>query len=267
MLQLLDYVRSLLSSVNSILALSFIFLLGMYVFWRGSVETRKNRSSVFDMFLISGLFSVIVGRIMYIVLEWDKFSSYIWYWLPYEKYGNTVFLFRLLPWRFFSIWDGGLVIFSMFLSILVFMTFYSFVIKKWNWSDMFLPVYFSATTMLSLSFVLTGFVGGFNDWIYKGLILLLFIGIFLVLYKFIYSVVKNSVDKKHVFGYIGTIVVWISSIYISYIYFADELSVIEDIEVILFDLWSLISGLLFIRDIQKPNVTIKTVSSVRSVRV
>lgn len=266
MLELLDSVRNFLSGINSIVVLSVVFLIGMYVFWRGSIESRKNRSSVFDMFIISGFLSVIVGRIMYIVLEWDRFSSYIWYWLPYEKYGDTVFLFRLLPWRFFSIWDGGLVIFSMFLSILIFMTLYSGLVKRWRWKHMFFPIYFSATTMLGLSFVLTGLAEGFIDWIYKGVILLFFMAIFLVLYKFIYSIVKNQLREKYIFGYLGTAIVWLSSIYICYIYLVDNLSFIEDIGVGIFAVWSLVSGIVFLTDLKKANVTIERVSSIRSVR-
>lgn len=267
MLELFLNVRSFLSTINPLFVLSFVFLVGMYVFWRGCVESRKNRSSVFDMFIISGLLSSIIGRVIYIILEWDSFSSYIWYWIPYEKYGDSIFLFRLLPWRFLSIWDGGLVIFSMFLSILIFMTGYAAVVKKWRWKHMYFPVYFSATTMLGLSFAITGVLGEFNDWIYKGVILLFLMAIFFVLYKFIYSVVKDPLKEKYLFGYLGTGIVWISSIYICYIYLVDDLTLLEDIGVIVFAIWSLVSGIAFLADLKKANVTIKSVSSIRSVSV
>lgn len=267
MLEIFLVIKNFLSTVNPIFVLGFIFLIGMYVFWRGCVESRKNRSSVFDMFIISGFLSAVVGRVMYIVLEWESFSSYIWYWLPYEKYGDSIFLFRLLPWRFLSIWDGGLVIFSMFFSILLFMTGYAVIVKRWRWKHMYFPVYFSATTMLGLSFVITGISGGFTDWIYKGVILLFLMSIFFVLYKFIYSVVKDPLKEKYLFGYLGVAIVWLSTIYISYIYLVDDLTLIEDISVIIFALWSLISGITFLLDLKKANVTIESVSSIRSVSV
>ena len=259
-------IRDILSSINPLVFLIIIYIFGLYVFWRGCAESRKNRSSVFDMFIISGFLSGVVGRISYIILEWDSFTSYIWYWLPYEKYGDSVFLFRLLPWRFFGIWDGGLLIFSMFVSILIFMTIYALVIKKWRWKHMFFPVYFSATTMLGLSFIVTGFLGDITEWIYKGVILMFFVGIFFVLYKFIYSVIKDPLREKYLFGYIGLVMVWLSSIYICYMYLVDNLTLFEDIGVGVFALWSLSLGILFLLDLRKADVTIETRSSIRSVR-
>ena len=133
---MLDYIfrlKEFIQNIHPLVVFALLFLLGMYIFWRGSIESRKNRSSVFDMFLISGFLSGIVGRVVYIILEWEQFSSFIWYWIPYEKYGDEVFLFRLLPWRFLSIWDGGIIILAMFVTLLLVMTFYTLVIKKWRW--------------------------------------------------------------------------------------------------------------------------------------
>lgn len=259
--------RVFLAGIDPLIVLSFVFLIGLYIFWRGSLESRKNRSSVFDMFLISGLLSTIVGRVYYIIIEWSSFSSFIWYWLPYEKYGEKIYLFRLLPWRFLSIWDGGLVILSMFVSILLFMTFYSLVIKKWKWKHMFFPIYFSATTMLGLSFVMTGVVGDFNEWIVKGGILLLFLVVFFVIFKFLYKVIKDPLKEKYMIGYVGLLIVWVSSVYITYIYLNDDLSIYEDIATFLFAVWSVVMGIFFLMDLRRPNVRIETRSTIRSVTV
>ncbi len=262
----LETVRTFVSGIHPLILLIIVFFFGLYVFWRGCAESRKNRSSVFDMFLISGIFSSIVGRVSYVIIEWEQFSSYIWYWIPYEKYGDKIYLFRLLPWRFLSIWDGGLVILCMFVAILLSMTFYTLVIKKWRWKHMFFPIYFSATTMLGVAFVLTGFVGDFNEWIYKGLILIALIAIFYLLFRFITFVVKDTLKEKYSFGYLGLLLVWISSGYIAYIYLSDDFSIIEDICVILFVLWSIIMGLSFLFDLRKARVSIQTRSTVRSVK-
>lgn len=131
---------------------------------------------------------------------------------------------------------------------------------------MFFPIYFSATTMLGVAFVLTGFVGDFNEWIYKGLILIALIAIFYLLFRFITFVVKDTLKEKYFFGYLGLLLVWISSGYIAYIYLSDDLSIIEDICVILFVLWSLIMGLSFLFDLRKARVSIQTRSTVRSVK-
>jgi len=266
-LDLISNIRYFLINLNPLVVLVVIFIFGMYIFWRGSAESRKNRSSVFDMFLISGFISAIVGRLIYILVEWQSFSTYIWYWLPYEKYGEKIFLFRLLPWRFFSIWDGGLIILSMFVTLLLSLTFYSIFIKKWRWKHMFFPIYFSAISMLGASFVVTGLLDNFNEWVYKGAVLVFLIAIFFVIYKFIYMVVSSPVVEKYILGYVGLIIVWISSLYIAYIYLMDDLSWYENFSVGVFLLWSLVAGILFLIDLRKANVRIETRSSVRSVHV
>jgi hypothetical protein len=219
------------------------------------------------MFLLSGLVSTIVGRVMYIIVEWDRFSSFIWYWLPYENYAGKIYLFRLLPWRFFSIWDGGLIIVSMFVAIILSMTLYTLVIKKWKWKHMFFPIYFSSTAMLGLSFVATGIVGDFSEWIYRGVTLLLFLVVSFVLFKIIKRAVSKPLREKYLISYTGLLTVWLSSIYIGYIYLADELSIYEDIAVFLFLIWSFGMGILFLVDLRRPNVRIETRSSIRSINV
>ena len=255
-----------IQALHPLIVFLVIFLFGMYVFWRGCAESRKNRSSVFDMFLISGFLSGVVGRSVYIVLEWEQFSSFIWYWIPYEKYGDQVYLFRLLPWRFFSIWDGGLVILAMFVALLLVMTFYSLVIKKWRWKHMFFPIYFSATTMIGSSFVYVGITSGYNAWIYKGLVLIMILAIFFLLFKFIYKIIKDTLTEKYVLGYIGLGIVWISSIYISYLYLTSNLSMTENILVGIFLIWSLVMGVVFVSDLRKAKVRIQSVSTVRTVK-
>ena len=266
---MLDYIfrlKEFIQNIHPLIVFALLFFVGMYVFWRGSIESRKNRSSVFDMFLISGFISGIIGRIVYIILEWKQFSSFIWYWLPYEKYGDEVFLFRLLPWRFFSVWDGGLIILAMFVSLLLLMTFYALIIKRWRWKHMFFPIYFSSTTMLGMSFVYIGITSGFNDWIYKGLVLIVILAIFFLLFKFIYKVVRDPLLEKYILGYIGTGIVWISSIYIAYIYLTSELTLTENIFVGVFLIWSIVMGIAFLTDLRKARVRIQSVSTVRSVQ-
>jgi len=266
-LEWISKIGNMLTGLHPLVILAVIFFFGMYVFWRGCAQSRKNRSSVFDMYIISGFFSALVGRLVYIIVEWESFSSFIWYWIPYEKYGDKIFLFRLLPWRFMAIWDGGLVILNMFVSLLLFMTFYSVVIKKWRWKHMFFPVYFSATAMLGLSFMITGLLEGVNEWVYKGIILVVLLGIFFVTYKFIYRVVSDPLKEKYTLGYVGLGIVWVSSIYIAYIHLVDRLSLLENLTVVVFLLWSLLFGIFFILDLRKARVSIETRSSIRSVQI
>jgi hypothetical protein len=263
--ELLHITGEFVKSIPSPIAYLFIFFIGLFVFWRGCAEYRKNRSSVFDLFLISSFLSIVVARVVYIVLEWETFTSYIWYWIPYEKYGEKIYLFRLLPWRFLSIWDGGLVVLAIFVSLLLFMTFFSLVVKKWRWKHMFFPIYYASTTMLGVSFIYIGVNSGFYDWVYKGLILIGVLAIFFLFFKFIYKIVKNPLLEKYILGYVGLVTVWMSSIYIIYFYFSSVTSLLENAFVGIFLIWSLIMGVLFIIDLRKARVQIRSVSTVRSV--
>jgi len=266
----LDYIfrlKEFIQNIHPLIVFALLFFVGMYVFWRGSIESRKNRSSVFDIFLVSGFLGSIIGRIVYIVLEWQTFSSFIWYWLPYEKYGDKIYLFRLLPWRFFSVWDGGLIILAMFVSTLLLLTFFVLVTKKWRWKHMFFPIYFSSTTMLGTSFVYLGISSGFTAWIYKGIVLIAVLAIFFLLFKFIYKIVKNPLYEKYILGYVGLIIVILSAIYIVYLYLSSELSFLEDILTGIFLVWTLVMSVFFLSDLRKAKVNIKSVSSIRSVQL
>lgn len=260
-------IKDFIQDIPPLVIYFVIFLFGLYVFWRGCTESRKNRSSVFDIFLVSGFLGSIVGRIVYVVLTWDRFSSFIWYWLPYEKYGDKIYLFRLLPWRFFSVWDGGLVILAMFVSVLLFLTFFVLVIKKWRWKHMFFPIYFSTTTMLGVSFIYSGISSGFNDWIYKGMVLVGVLALFFLFFKFIYKIVKNPLYEKYILGYVGAIVVLVSSIYITYLYLSSKLSFLEDILVGIFLVWTLVMTAFFLLDLRRAKVNIKSVSTIRSIKM
>jgi hypothetical protein len=132
---------------------------------------------------------------------------------------------------------------------------------------MFFPIYFSSTTMLGLSYIYTGITSGFNTWIYRGIILIAILGLFFLLFKFIYKIVKDSVYEKYILGYVGTLIVLLSSVYILYLYLSDDLSIVEDILVGIFMIWSLLMSYFFILDLRKARVSIKSVSTVRSVKV
>lgn len=132
---------------------------------------------------------------------------------------------------------------------------------------MFFPIYFSSTTMLGLSYIYTGITSGFNTWIYRGVVLIIIMGLFFLIFKFIYKIVKNPIYEKYILGYVGTLIVLLSSVYIVYLYLSDQLSIMEDVLVGIFMIWSLVMSYFFISDLRKARVSIKSVSTVRSVKV
>ncbi|HQA99146.1 MAG TPA: hypothetical protein PLG10_02850, partial [Candidatus Dojkabacteria bacterium] len=142
-----------------------MFFIGLYIFWKEAVRSRKNNSSVFDAFIVSIIVGVFIGRVVYIILNWSDFSSYIWYWLPYERYGDQIYLFRLLPWRFFQFWDGQIDILYTFLGVLLSQTLIVVFRKKWRWSEMFSAMYLSNWVMIALTYLFVGVQGKNDIWI------------------------------------------------------------------------------------------------------
>jgi len=155
----------------------------------------------------------------------------------------------------------------MFVSVLLFLTFFVLVIKKWRWKHMFFPIYFSTTTMLGVSFIYSGISSGFNDWIYKGMVLVGVLALFFLFFKFIYKIVKNPLYEKYILGYVGAIVVLVSSIYITYLYLSSKLSFLEDILVGIFLVWTLVMTAFFLLDLRRAKVNIKSVSTIRSIKM
>lgn len=234
----------------------------MFVFWRGAVETRKDKSSIFDMFLISIFLGLIIGRIIYVISNWDTYAL-TWSWLPYEKYGDKVYLFRLLPWNLLNILDGGLNILAMFVGYLFCASAWSTFVKKWRWNHLFPTIYLSGETMFAISFLLLGLGSATMPWIYEGLILLVFPLISILLINYV-NKIENPQKEKRIYLLSNILLSLVSCGAIGYIYISGGMDIYE--KVCLYPLfgWVIISILLFIRDLKRANIVIEKVSSVRS---
>jgi hypothetical protein len=237
----------------------------MYVFWRGCMETEKDRSSTFDVYVLSLIFAVSAGRLGYILSNLDEFTGFIWYWSPYEKYADTVYLFRLLPWRFLRIWDGGVAIPALFVGFILFATFFVLFVKKWRWRQLFFVVFFSGVLMLSSSLLYVSAIS-------SDLSILLFSGILFasiaVFYISSHVITRLKVKwrvRKKIVGYIGSILIWLVSAYISYKFLVEDNSMVEKISAYVLIAWVVISTILFVVDMRKKKAKIEKVSSVQSV--
>ncbi|KUK77418.1 MAG: transmembrane(s)protein, partial [candidate division WS6 bacterium 34_10] len=198
---------------------------------------------------------------------WSEYGRYAWYFLPYERYGDTVYMFRLLPWRLFRIWDGGLTIFVAMVTFVLILTLLVLFSRKWKWYQLFFPIYFSMTSMLGLSFIYLGVIESYNAWIIRGLLLALLPLIFWALSKILLLLIKNGVKRRKFLVYIGVLIVTLSTVYISYEYLSDSVSTFELGSVILLLLWTAIMDIYTFIEINKPNVGIERVSSVRAVDI
>lgn len=239
---------------------------GLYVFWRGAMETRKDKSSVFDLFLISIFFGFVGGRIIYILSNWSEFSQLTWWWLPYERYGNLVYWFRLLPWKFFDIFDGGLNILIMFVGYLFTASFWSTFVKKWRWNHMFPTIYFSGEVMLSMSFLLIGLSSSNTTWVFEGLALAVFPFISILLIGYVNKVQKPKVEKN-IYVLANILLIICSSLVIGYIYTTGEINQFEKITLIALLVWTFLGLVFFIKDTKRANVVIERVSSVRGIDI
>jgi len=264
---ILESIRDFLVSTSPLWIYFIISIAGLFIYWRGCTETRKNRSSIFDTFIISITSGLIASRISYLVIHWSEYSRYAWYFLPYEKYGDTVYLFRLLPWRFLRIWDGGLTIFIAMVVFLIVLTLLVLLYKKWRWYQLSSPVFFSTTSMLGLSFVYVGVVQQYNAWVVKGIILLLLPLVFWAISKILLFTVKNGIKRRKILVYIGILTITLASLYISYSYLSDEISQFEFGSAIALLVWTVVMDIFTIIDINRPNVQIEKVSSVRAVDI
>jgi hypothetical protein len=263
-LDILEKIQQILNSVSPLILFVIVLLLGMYVFWSGSMETRKNISSVYDIFVTSLLGGLVVGRICYIIINWEQFSSFIWYWLPYEKYGEEIYLFRLLPWRFMRIWDWRIDILSMFVAFILITTFWVVIVKKWKWSHMFTTIFFTAEGMLAISFILLGASTANQEWLTQGIVMVL---LPLVLFFLKNSVKKAIVGKKEIktLMLLDIFFITLTTAYVTYTYFIADINNTEKASIITFAVWSLLGIIFYMKETKQADITIEKVSSVRTV--
>jgi hypothetical protein len=258
---IIEKFSEILAKINPLFLFILVILSGLYVFWRGCSESRKNNSSIFDTFFISSFFGLIFGRISYIITHWENFSSYIWYWLPYEKYGNEVFLFRVLPWRFFRLWDWGIDILLMFLGFILVASFWILVVKKWKWSHLFNTIYFTAQIMLAFSFFLLGGYSKNNDWMIQGIFMMLLPLTLLLLKNSVRGIMIGKKESK-VLIVLDVFFIFLTVTYIAHTYLTTDINHIERVGIITFITWTALGTIFYILDSRKDNVTIERVSSV-----
>ncbi len=263
---IINAVKGFISTLNPFLGLVLIFLLGLFVFWKEASRSRKNNSSVFDIFFISVIIGILVGRLIYVISNWSsEYSSLPWYWLPYERYGDDIYLFRLLPWKLLKIWDGQLDILFTFLGIILMQTISVLFLKKWKWGDLFPPIYLSNWVMMGLSYFFVGIQNGNNLWLKQGWIILIPFIVFIILQAIILKVYLGS-KKEEVSRILYILFAIVALFVIGYVYISLSLTTLTTIGFVILSIWYVAGIIAYIISSRKEgNVTIKTVSSVRQV--
>jgi hypothetical protein len=244
-----------------------MFFIGLYIFWKEAVRSRKNNSSVFDVFIISIIVGVLIGRVMYIILNWSDFSSYVWYWLPYERYGDQIYLFRLLPWRFFQFWDGQLDILYTFLGVLLSQSLMVVFVKKWRWSEMFSAMYISNWVMIALTYLFVGVQSKNDTWIKHGVWIFAAFVLFVLLQGIFVNMYKDK-RKEVVRMILQNIFALVAVAIISFVYFSSSPQIVTIVGIVILLVWYIAGVVMNTMDSKKVNnVTIESVSSVRQVSI
>ncbi len=236
----------------------------MYKFWQGCLVTRKENNSIYDMFFFSSLMGLIIGRITYIISNWEEFNQYIWYWLPYEKYGDQTFFFRLLPWRFLRVWDWEINLIVMFVGFVVFATIWTLAVKKWQWSHMYTPIFTTATTMISLSFLLIGLYVDKTEWIMQGVIILVPVLILAIAER----VIRDKIIGRKEMRILAITEITLLAIpvgYLVYSYLMMDATMFEKVSIVILLVWFVFGSFVYIAETNKANVTIEKVSSLGTI--
>ncbi|MBP5204072.1 hypothetical protein J6Z48_00275 [bacterium] len=249
----------------SIVVLFLVIFVGMYIFWIECRKSFKNDSSIFDVFLASSVLGGIIGRISYIVSNPQEFDV-IWYWLPYEKYGDEVFLFRLLPWRYLRFWDFGNDTFAMFSSMAIIATLLVIFIKKWKWSHLYPAIYFCSIGMLATSIFLSGTNTKNVMWTEQGTLMLLFVFVSEII-RGIASKISTARNNSKIMVRADVVTIVLCTVYVAYSYLSTPMVTMEKVDLVVLIIWTVVGMLLYIVDSNKASVTIERVSSVQRISV
>lgn len=256
---LLLWFHDLLQNIGFFPIILIIYVISMFIFWRESRLVRKNNNSVFDQWFLSTIFMVLYGRISYMITNWSQFSKLSWFYIPYERYGPQVYLFRLLPWKFFAVWDGGFLFTGLVVAFLFFNFFYVRYIKKWSWKDMMRPVLLTVHFFLGLILCVYGVLLESKNVMLYGVGLLCLV-LFTYLLKYLYKVFS-----KQIISLIGVIYIVVSAMFIAYVFLSGDVSRIDEFNV---GVMMLISGLLagvYYRDSVKTKIKVSSYSQSQSI--
>lgn len=249
-------VINIIASIGFFPLFLFGLLVSLFLFWYESYK-HKDKNSIFDMWLLTVLVSMIWGRVSFIIVNWHLFSDLVWSIAPYERYGDEVFLFRLLPWRFFDLSDGGFLFTSIFAGYLVFAFIYNIYFKKWRWREMFFPVIISAQAFLCITLIVYGSLMNFTDVVYGGLVVALIIAVFLAVITVLRKVFKKKKDYNvdlldGVVNFLTIVFVLFSFTIITRLFLLHEISVLDQINLVLMNVAGIVMTLYFVFIEKKP---------------
>jgi hypothetical protein len=265
----LNQIREVLFQIGFLPIVVVIALFALYVYWKESVKTGKNQNSIFDGYFLSAIVMVIWGRFTYILTNPIDYEGLIWSFIPYERYPDGFFLFRLLPWRYFRIWDGEFLFTGLFIGFILAAFIFSTIYKRWRWREMMGTVIFTASTYMGLLLFVSGFLVENADLLKQGLItLIITIGYFIVsnLFRKIFQLKRPKFFEKLNY-YLIFIFSLVVSYYIPSALLQSDITNWDRFNLNIFAIFSVCSHIIFIIDLFRKSVKIKTEYKTRSVNI
>jgi hypothetical protein len=261
----MDYnINSLLNILNDIgifPVFGIAFLIGTYIFWRESRIEEKDNNSIFDQWFITSIIVAVVGRVAYIIAFPDVFKNVEWFYLPYERFNNVVYLFRTLPWKYLAIWDGGFLFTAIAFAFLYFNFAYSTYIKKWAWKTMLNPVVLSSQFMLGVALADFAYLAKQQE-----VLLYSFIFLFIWLIYYLYVQITRKYKLKTMI--VPVIYTLLSYILIIVIFLSQSITLVDRINTVILGIIVFTIVYKFIQSYTKPNlVVIESVSAVRQITI
>lgn len=268
-MNILDTIRGYIFQVGFLPIILFSGISSLYIYWLESKKMKKNQNSIFDGFFLSSLLTLIWGRIAYILANPQSYEGLIWSAVPYEKYPDGFYVFRLLPWRYFRIWDGEFLLPALFVGFFIFSFLYSVVIKKWRWREMMASV--TATSVFSFGILLFiyGFVTSINTLLIQGGVLISLTVIYLIVSAAVRTIFLNQGIKIwERFNYLTIFIYSLASyIYIPWTLLKSGITDFDKWNIYVFAMFAAVSIILFVIDVMRKTVIIKTEYKTRSVSI
>lgn len=189
-----------------------ILLIALYIYWLLGKKYLKDSNSLFDLWFLTGAFSFLVSRIAYIVENWSEYGESAWFYLPYERYGDDIYLFRLMPWSLFNVFDGGFHPVAAFVTFVFIFFLLSQFYKRWNWKEMYKTISTPVFLILSFSLIAIDFLNESTVNMLAVYALAAINILYLVLLRFGNYVLRNKTMTRERFDEILFVVILLSSI-------------------------------------------------------
>ncbi len=108
-------------------------IVSTYIFWRSALRSYKKPHKLFDLAIVSVFCGLVISRVLVILTSPELFVSARWFWLPYEKINDVVYIMASFPWLFFNTTVGGIFVDGFLLGMLASFFIFSKSLKiKWN---------------------------------------------------------------------------------------------------------------------------------------